>query len=176
MERIQLWPHIHNPFHGPSPATATSPFSLAGLNPATAYAARLAVQTMGGTGKSAIRLFTNNSGSAISVAGPCPRNIQCWPTVSAGQTATYKSLISDGGNGYTGTATFSCTGAPSEATCAVTPSTINIGLNAAPFTITVTTTAPSTAFLRRISSNLVLAIGLFLPEPEPLRSARGGAA
>ena len=135
--------------------------SLASLNPATTYAARLAVQTTGGTGKSSIRLFATIA-APPSVALALATGASNVATVSAGQTATYNLLASDGGNGYTGTATLSCSGVPTGAACTVTPSTINIGLNPMPFTVTVTTTKPSTALQRRVSSDLVLAFGLLL--------------
>jgi len=136
-------------------------FSVTGLNPETTYAARLAVQTSGGTGKSAIRLFATIAAppSVVLAAATGTSNVA---TVSAGQTATYQLLASDGGNGYTGTAALTCSGIPTGANCAVTPSTVNIGVNATPFTVTLTTTAPSTAFQRRVSSDLILAFGLLL--------------
>ena len=133
--------------------------SLNGLNPATTYAVRLAVQTSGGTGKSSIRLFTTIV-APPSVALSTDTGGSNLATVTAGQTATYKLVASDGGNGYTGTGTLSCVGAPTGATCTVSPATVNIRLTASPFVVTVTTTAQSTAFLRFGSSHLVLAFGL----------------
>ena len=135
--------------------------SLTGLSPATTYAARLAVQTAGGTGKSNIRLFATMPAwpwVALSLATGTS-NVA---TISAGQTATYQLVASDGGNGYTGTATLSCSGAPTGATCTVTPSTMSIGVNPTPFTVTVTTTAPSSALLKSPPGRLVWAFALLL--------------
>lgn len=66
-------------------------------------------------------------------------------TVNAGQTATYpftaKSL-----NGFTGAITFSCTGAPTYATCTASPDPLNISSNNLEnFTVRVITTARSSA-------------------------------
>jgi hypothetical protein len=136
--------------------------SLHNLNPATAYAARLAVQTSGGTGKSSIRLFATIAAPPSVVLAPAAGASNA-AAISAGQTATYKLVASDGGNGFAGTATLSCSGMPTGATCAVTPSTVSIGLNVTPFMVTVTTTAPSTALLRSVSSNLaVMTLGFWL--------------
>lgn len=135
--------------------------SLTGLSPATTYAARLAVQTAGGTGKSNIRLFATMPAwpwVALSLATGTS-NVA---TISAGQTATYQLVAFDGGNGYTGTATLSCSGAPTGATCTVTPSTMSIGVNPTPFTVTVTTTAPSSALLKSPPRRLVWAFALLL--------------
>ncbi|MGB8493377.1 MAG: IPT/TIG domain-containing protein [Candidatus Acidiferrum sp.] len=135
--------------------------SITGLTPATTYAARLVVQTSGGTGKSNIGRFAT---------------IAAWPevnltlatgtsnvaTITAGQTATYQLLVWDGGNGYTGTASISCSGAPTGSACVVTPANIAFGLNGAPVSVTVTTTRSSSAALRRRGKNLVLAAGLWI--------------
>jgi hypothetical protein len=69
-------------------------------------------------------------------------------TVSAGQTATYNLSITPQA-GLTGTVTFTCSGAPSEATCIATPTSVNLsGSGAVPITATVSTTAPSETGLR----------------------------
>src|SRR5438094_557400 len=81
-------------------------------------------------------------------------------TISAGQTATYQLVAWDGGNGYTGTASLSCSGAPQGSTCVVTPTTVSIGLNGAPLTVTVTTTGKSSALLRIGLKSPVWATGL----------------
>lgn len=64
-------------------------------------------------------------------------------TVSAGQTATYN--LSIGGGGVAGTANLTCSGAPTGATCSL-PASVNVSAtNASMFTVTVTTTAHSSA-------------------------------
>jgi hypothetical protein len=147
----------------PWPFTGNNSFSLSltELNAATTYAVRLAVQTPGGTGKSIIRLFTTIA-DPPSVALAIATGASNVATVSAGQTATYMLLASNRGNGYTGTATLICWGVPTAATCTVSTPMVNIGVNATPFTVTITTTAPLTAFQRSDSSDLVLAFGLLL--------------
>ena len=60
-------------------------------------------------------------------------------TVSAGQTAKY--VLSIGDTGFTGTATLSCTGAPTGATCSL-PSSVNVSATkATQFNVSVSTTA-----------------------------------
>ena len=62
-------------------------------------------------------------------------------TVSAGQTAKY--VLGIGGAGFSGTATLSCTGAPTGATCSV-PSSVSVrGTKATQFNASVSTTAPT---------------------------------
>ncbi len=69
-------------------------------------------------------------------------------TVSAGQTATWQIVASDGGEGYSGAATFTCSGAPTGADCTVTPAHATIGVSATALTVTVTTTSSLTAAAR----------------------------
>jgi hypothetical protein len=92
-------------------------------------------------------------------------------TVPPGQSATYNlSLVGAGG-----TASFTCTGAPSGSTCTVSPTSALLGASSTPVTVTVTTTAPSPGlprfrpfhlipptFLRFISLTMVAAIFLTL--------------
>lgn len=67
-------------------------------------------------------------------------------TVSAGSTAKYTLAI--GGGGISGAATLTCTGAPAKATCTV-PSSENVSATkASTFTVSVSTTAPSSATLQ----------------------------
>jgi hypothetical protein len=67
-------------------------------------------------------------------------------TVTAGQNAVYKLVLSSAG--FTGQVAFSCSGAPPGATCAVNPSAVSLsGALTAPFTVTVTTAARSSAQL-----------------------------
>jgi hypothetical protein len=62
-------------------------------------------------------------------------------TVAPGATATY-GLTVNAVNGYSGTVTFTCTGAPSGAVCTVSPNPYTVGSTPSP-TVSVTTTAPS---------------------------------
>ncbi|HMD97173.1 MAG TPA: choice-of-anchor D domain-containing protein [Terriglobia bacterium] len=62
--------------------------------------------------------------------------------VVPGQPATY-TLSVGGEGGLSGTVTFTCTGAPSEATCTVSPNPLTAGSSATNVTVTVTTTAAS---------------------------------
>jgi hypothetical protein len=90
--------------------------------------------TLSGTGAAAnLGLNVANGGSAVA-------------TVSAGSTASY--ALSVGGQGVSGTAALTCTGAPSGATCNV-PGSISVSsTSAATFNASVTTTPRTTAALR----------------------------
>ncbi len=69
-------------------------------------------------------------------------------TVTAGKTATYNLSLSPEG-GLRGSISLACTGAPSEATCSVAPTSVTLdGSNSANVTVTVTTTAASVLVLR----------------------------
>jgi hypothetical protein len=64
-------------------------------------------------------------------------------TVAAGKTATYK--LSIGGEGFAGTATLTCTGAPTGANCSL-PATVNLSATTASlFMVNVTTTGRTMA-------------------------------
>jgi hypothetical protein len=63
-------------------------------------------------------------------------------SVGAGSTANYMLEVA-AANGFNSTVTLSCTGAPSQAVCAVSPASITPTAGAAQFTVSVTTTAPS---------------------------------
>ena len=79
--------------------------------------------------------------------------------VAPGATATY-NLEVNSSSGFTGSVALSCSGAPSEATCNLSASSVNVTPSApAPFTVSVPTTAPTT-----VSSKIV---------PQP-RHPKGG--
>ena len=66
-------------------------------------------------------------------------------TVSAGQSANY-SLTLAPQSGFSQTVNLACTGAPSESTCTLTPSTVTLnGTASATVAVAVSTTAPSLA-------------------------------
>jgi hypothetical protein len=62
-------------------------------------------------------------------------------TISAGQTATYP-LTLVGSNGFTGTVSLTCIGAPQGSNCSISPNPVNVsGTNASNATVTVSSTA-----------------------------------
>ncbi len=63
-------------------------------------------------------------------------------TVAPGSTASY-TLSVGGEGGFNQSVSFTCTGAPSEAACAVSPNPVTAGSSATNVTVSVTTTAPS---------------------------------
>jgi hypothetical protein len=100
----------------------------------------------GGTG--------GGTGAPPSIGIGVPTGGSTSATVTAGSTATYSLAI--GGAGLSGTASLTCTGAPTGATCSVPNS---IALNAttpSSFNVTVTTTAASQIFPFRFEPTLFL--------------------
>jgi hypothetical protein len=67
--------------------------------------------------------------------------------VAPGGSATYTLSVA-GEGGFNQSVSFTCTGAPSEATCTVSPNPITAGSSATNVTVTVTTTAPSVSMPR----------------------------
>jgi hypothetical protein len=118
--------------------------NLSGLAAGTQYAVRFAVQSAAGTGKSSIHLFATEA-AYPNVTLALATGASNIATVTAGQTATYSMVASDGGNGYIGTATLTCSGAPTGATCTISPSQFTVNTTATPITVTVTTTGATTA-------------------------------
>jgi hypothetical protein len=121
-----------------------------------------------GTGEAAGLALGVASGSSSSAS------------VTAGDTATYKLTI--GGQGVGGTATLSCSGVPTGATCSV-PASVNVSATtASTVTVSVTTTAHNSALLVRPGAKLgwALAMGIlglvFLPGMSAGKWARGWVA
>jgi hypothetical protein len=83
------------------------------------------------------------SGGGVSLGLSVASGASSSATVAAGTTAKYS--LSIGGDGMSGTASLSCTGAPQGATCNV-PSPIAVSATqATAFTVSVTTPAPQSA-------------------------------
>jgi hypothetical protein len=105
----------------------------------------------GGTQTGSISISDNGPNSPQTIAlsgtgqdfslGP-PSGSSTSATAAPGQAATY-TLSVGGEGGLSGTVTFTCTGAPSEATCTVSPNPLTVGSSATNVTVTVTTTASS---------------------------------
>lgn len=88
-----------------------------------------------------VNLVGTGQDFTLAVASGSPSSA----TVTAGQAASY-SLSLSGLGGMAQTITFTCSGAPSAATCAVNPSTMTpAGAGAASLAVAVTTTARSLA-------------------------------
>jgi hypothetical protein len=82
-------------------------------------------------------------GEDFSLAAASDSSISA--TVSSGQSATYIVSITPVG-GFNQAVVLTCSGAPSEATCSISPSSMTLsGSNATNSTVTVATTASSTA-------------------------------
>jgi Abnormal spindle-like microcephaly-assoc'd, ASPM-SPD-2-Hydin/Cep192 domain 4/HYDIN/CFA65/VesB-like, Ig-like domain len=107
--------------------------------------------TAGGARSGMLTVTDNATGSAQTVAltgtgqdftfGP-PSGGSTTSSVSPGQRATYRLSLA-GLGGLSQPVAFTCTGAPSESTCTVSPSTVMSLSSPAGVTVTVTTTAAS---------------------------------
>jgi subtilase family serine protease len=105
----------------------------------------------------------------VTVTAPPGFSVSSTPAslvVSVGGTVTSTLTVASTG-GFTSAVSFSCSGAPSEATCSVSPTSVTPAADGtATTTLTVTTTAPSAIFgPRRVNPGpqaplLVFAIGL----------------
>ncbi len=84
-------------------------------------------------------------------------------TVAPGSPASY-TLSVGGEGGLSGTISLACTGAPSEATCTVSPNPLTVGSSTTNVTVTVTTTAASAGAPR----------SRLLPPVRPLSPGLGG--
>jgi hypothetical protein len=74
-------------------------------------------------------------------------------TIKAGQSATTTLTVTPLG-GYTGTVKFSCGTLPTGVACNFAPSSVTPSTGSATSTLTITTTAPTTALLRNLSGPL----------------------
>jgi hypothetical protein len=84
-----------------------------------------------------------NTGLSVNVMDFLVVSTPITGTITAGQTASYAMAVAPQ-NGLQGTVSFSCTGAPIGATCAVAPATVTLsGPAPSNVTVTVTTTARS---------------------------------
>jgi len=112
--------------------------------------------TTGGTRSGTLTIADNNDSSltstqTVSLSGTGQDFNFSEPsgttqTVAPGQTATYTVSVGSVG-GLNQSASFTCSGEPSESTCAVSPNPATPGSNV---TVTITTTAPSATGLRRL--------------------------
>ncbi len=116
-----------NVFFKPT-ATGTRQGTLTVIDDSNGISGSTQRATLNGTGED----FT-----VVSPSGSSPSQ-----TVSPGQAATY--TLNVGGEGALDQAvTFTCTGAPSESTCLVSPNAVTLLSSVMNITVTVTTTAPS---------------------------------
>jgi hypothetical protein len=124
------------------PGTGTSgSITLEAASNATQVSNQTITITASGTGvSSATATFSLTVNTAFSLSVSPTSS-----SVTAGGTVTYALNLTPEG-GFNQQVSVSCTGAPSAATCSVSPDPITVGGNsAAKATVTVTTTAPSLA-------------------------------
>jgi fibronectin type 3 domain-containing protein len=124
----------------------------------TTYYYKVAAVSSAGAGPLSNEVSAEALTPAISIAVASGSSASA--TVSAGQTATYNLSLSP--TNYTGTISFTCSGAPAGATCVVpSPLTVTTGSSATPFQVTVrTSSAAATAPNHSTSALLTLAATL----------------
>jgi subtilase family serine protease len=145
----------------PTSTTTTSVLTLTASSTAQTGTATVTITGISGSlsQTTSISLTVNPPGFSVSSS---PASFTLTPGASGTSTITVTSA-----GGFTGTVNLTCSGAPSEATCGISPSSVTPAANAsATATLTITTTAPSAIFgHRRMDPGpqmplLVLAIGL----------------
>ena len=108
----------------------------------TAGGSRTGTLTISGAGSQTAALIGTGADFSISDSSGSGGSA----TVTAGATATYPiSLV--GGAGFGGTIALTCSGAPANSTCSISPSSVTLGgTTPATVTVSVTTTARSLFF------------------------------
>ncbi len=114
-------------------------------------------------------LALSGTGQDFSFAPPSGSSTSA--TVAPGSPASY-TLSVGGEGGLSGTVSFTCTGAPSEATCTVSPNPATAGSSATNVTVTVTTTA---AFDQRATLSTASPSPTAIAGPEGFVDARLGS-
>jgi uncharacterized repeat protein (TIGR03803 family) len=93
---------------------------------------------------------TLNSNAAFNVTSFQLSNNPTALTIVAGQSGTVTLTVTPG-NGFNSSVSFACSGLPAEATCAFNPTSVTPNGGAITSTLTITTTAPSTAMREPIA-------------------------
>ncbi len=85
-------------------------------------------------------------------------------TIKAGATATYSLTVASVGGTFSNAVKLSCSGAPAQTTCSVSPSSVTPGSNSAIVAVTISTVATSAdlAIPRSVSSQPVYAVWMQL--------------
>ena len=116
------------------------------FSPKGAGARTAAIQIADNAINSAQTISLSGTGAgAASIGLGVPSGASSSATVTAGQTASY--TLSIGGAGIGGTATLTCSGAPSNAVCSVPGTEQFSGSTATSFKVSVSTTSGTTAAL-----------------------------
>jgi hypothetical protein len=120
------------------------------LAPAASCAISIIFGPTGSGSRSASLMVTDNATASpqfASLSGSTP-DFSVAPTspttasVTPGQTATYTLSVAASA-GFTGKASFTCTGAPAKSTCTVSPTSVTLSTTPSPVTVSVATTASS---------------------------------
>ena len=125
---------------------AASFIAVADLNADTLPDIVLGSFSLGGPGGAVVSLLNTTPAIAPSIILTVASGSSNSATVATGATATYNLTIR-GISGFSGTASLTCSGVPTDATCSV-PASINVSATSnMPFTVTVGTTARTVAML-----------------------------
>jgi hypothetical protein len=95
-----------------------------------------------GTSGSTQTVSLSGTGEDFTISPPSGSSTSA--SVAPGSTANYTLSVA-GEGGLSQSMSFTCTGVPSESTCAVSPNPVTLGNSATNVTVSVTTTAPSLA-------------------------------
>jgi hypothetical protein len=116
--------------------------------------------TYAGSASSAQTLTVTAGGSGVSyTVSASPSKL----TIMAGSTGTATLTVSPTG-GFSSTVNFTCSGLPNEANCGFSPQTVTpSGGQPATTTLSITTTAPTSAALRRAGRGPQAVYALLLP-------------
>ncbi|MGA9207437.1 MAG: choice-of-anchor D domain-containing protein, partial [Terriglobales bacterium] len=136
---------------GPFAETNTCPASLAGGASCTISVTFAPLSAGSQSGTITVTDNAANSPQTIALSGTgmdfTLSSSTTSQTVSAGQTANYSLTLSPA-DGFSQTVNLTCTGAPTLATCTLTPNSAALnGTASATVAVAVTTTAPTTAML-----------------------------
>jgi hypothetical protein len=100
-----------------------------------------------------------NVAQGFTISSPTPSS----QTVAPGESATYNFNVFPVGASFTGTVSFTCSGAPSP--CAFTPSSVTPANNSAAVVMTVNTTAGSSTLYRLRPADTAILYALWLALP-----------
>lgn len=130
-----------------TPITITVSVTAAQTVPAGSYALVVSANTLGAPAPKTQAIALAVVDFAVSVSSSSQ-------TVHAGQTASYRLTISPTGGAFNNTIAVACTGAPNLSTCSVTPASVVPGALPVPVSVSIATTAPTSAHMASQHSGL----------------------
>ena len=137
----------------------TTTYADGSLNAGTKYWYQVAAVNATGQGPDSNETSATTATPAISLAAATGASTSL--TVTAGQTATFQLALAT--SNYTGTLTFTCTGAPAGDTCTA-PASLNVtpATTTTPISVSVQTTAASSSLRYNLRPGAITLAALFL--------------